>query len=99
MVAEDASGQLIGYTLATVSRGTATLGRLGVAESARGHGLGRALVSEVARWSQAAGAETMTLCTQEENSAARRMYAAAGLAEVRHAYGFAIGDAAQKGSV
>jgi GNAT superfamily N-acetyltransferase len=98
IVAEGASGQLIGYTLATVSRGAATLGRLGVAESARGHGVGRALVGEVAQWAHAVGAETISLCTQEENAAARRMYARAGLAEVRHAYGFAIGDAAKRGT-
>ncbi len=98
VVACDAHGQLIGYTLATESRGAVTLGRLGVAPHARGVGLGRALVSEVARWAVESSAETITLCTQEDNRPARRLYAACGLAEVRDAYGFAIGDAAEKGS-
>jgi [ribosomal protein S18]-alanine N-acetyltransferase len=97
-VAQNDDGQLIGYTLATVSRGTATLGRLGVAPSARGHGVGRALVSDVARWAESLGAEVLSLCTQEENSAARRLYQATGLAEVRDVYGFAMGDVAEKGS-
>lgn len=97
VVAEDGQGQLIGYTLATVSRGAATLGRLGVAPAARRSGLGRALVSEVALWADAAGAETISLCTQEENAAARRLYAATGLAEVSDVYGFAVKDVAERG--
>ena len=92
MVAENGEGQLIGYTLATVSRGAATLGRLGVAPAARRTGLGLALLYDVARWADGAGAETISLCTQEENAAARRLYASAGLAEVSDVYGFAIGD-------
>ena len=97
VVAENDQGELIGYTLATVSRGAVTLGRLGVEPAARHRGVGRALVYEVARWADDAGAQTISLCTQEENTAARRLYAVAGLAEVRDVYGFAIGDAAEKG--
>lgn len=96
VVAESGQGGLIGYTLATVSRGAATLGRLGVAPAARRIGLGLALVYEVARWADGAGAETISLCTQEENAPARKLYASAGLAEVSDIYGFAIGDVAQE---
>lgn len=96
-VAEQGDGQLIGYTLATVSRGAATLGRLGVDPAARRTGLGRALVFEVARWADGLGAETISLCTQEENAIARRLYAATGLAEVSDVYGLAIGDVAERG--
>ena len=92
-VAESAGGEVIGYTLATVSRGAATLGRLAVAPHARRQGLGRALVADVARWSLREGAVTVSLCTQESNVAARALYAAAGLREVTYAYGFAIGSA------
>jgi len=97
VVAEDDEGQLIGYTLATVSRGAATLGRLAVASGVRRAGLGRALVAEVARWADSTGAETISLCTQEENTAARRLYASAGLVEVRDVYGFAMGGVPEKG--
>jgi ribosomal protein S18 acetylase RimI-like enzyme len=93
VVAEAAAGEVIGYTLATVSRGAATLGRLAVAPHARRHGLARALVADVARWALREGALTMSLCTQEDNVAARSLYASAGLSEVTDVYGFAIGSA------
>ena len=91
IVAETGECEVIGYTLATVSRGAATLGRLAVAPHARRRGLARALVADVAGWAVRAGAVTVSLCTQESNTAARRLYAAAGLAEVAKVYGFAIG--------
>lgn len=97
MVAETDEGQLIGYTLATANRGAATLGRLAVSPAVRRSGLGRALVYEVAQWADDAGAHTISLCTQEENTAARGLYAAVGLTEVSEPYGFAIGDVAGKG--
>jgi len=91
VVAQADDGEVIGYTLATASRGAATLGRLAVAPHARGHGLARALVSDVARWAIRAEATTLSLCTQEGNAGARRLYAAVGLSEVTDVYGFAIG--------
>jgi len=95
-VAQTGEGQLIGYTLATASGGAATLGRLAVARSARRHGVARALVADVARWADAVGAETISLCTQEENDAARRLYEAAGFAELQDRYGLAIGNADER---
>ena len=92
VVAETVSGEVIGYTLATASRGAATLGRLAVAPHMRRHGLARALVAEVARWAVRSGAITMSLCTQESNDAARRLYVAAGFSEVTDVYGFAMGS-------
>lgn len=97
LLAETDDGQLIGYTLATVSRGSASLGRLGVAPEARRHGLGRALVSEVARWAEECGADTMSLCTQESNTPARRLYRETGLVEVADVYGLALGEVDQEG--
>lgn len=86
------SGELIGYTLATVSRGAATLGRLAVSPDARRRGVGRALVSDVARWASDRGAMTMSLCTQEENTASRALYRACGLHEIEDRYAMAIRD-------
>jgi ribosomal protein S18 acetylase RimI-like enzyme len=89
-------GAIIGYTLATVSRGSATLTRLATAPHARGAGVGRALLSEAAAWAASKGAVTFALCTQEENSASRSVYAAAGLTELDERYAFAIGDVAKE---
>lgn len=93
VVAQTGEGELIGYTLATASRGAATLGRLCTAPSARCQGIGRALLSEVAAWSVREGASTLSLCTQEENAASRSLYAAAGLRELDVPYAFAMRQA------
>ena len=98
VVAETADGQLIGYTLATESRGAATLGRLAVAPALRRAGVAKALVSDVAEWACEVGAETLSLCTQEENAAARALYRDAGFSEVRDMYGFAMRRVSEEGS-
>lgn len=92
VVARTDSGELIGYTLATVSRGAATLGRLAVSTETRRQGIGRTLVSDVASWAVSVGAQTLGLCTQEENAASRALYAACGLREIEDRYALAIGD-------
>lgn len=92
VLARDASGELIGYTLATVSGSSATLGRLGVARSARRRGIASALVGDAAAWAVRAGALTIGLCTQEDNAASRALYATCGLVEVEERYVFAICD-------
>jgi ribosomal protein S18 acetylase RimI-like enzyme len=91
IVAGKPFGEVIGYTLATVSRGAATLGRLVVAPSARRQGLARALVADVAEWAAEAGASNLSLCTQASNFPARHLYAEMGLIEVAQPYGFAMG--------
>ena len=92
VVARTDSGDLIGYTLATVSRGAATLGRLAVSPRARRQGVGRALVADVARWAGESGAMTLGLCTQEDNTASRALYRSAGLHEIEDRYAMAIRD-------
>jgi len=81
VVAEGPEG-LIGYTLATVVRGSATLGRLAVKPSARGRGTGEALLREAVSYLMRTGADSVTLCTQEENSASRALYSKVGLTEL-----------------
>lgn len=95
-VAEASGGAVIGYTLTTVSRGSATLSRLATAPHARTYGIGRALLAESAAWSVRSGAVTFSLCTQEANSASRRLYATAGLSELGERYAFAICDVAKE---
>ena len=93
-VAQASGGAVIGYTLTTVSRGSATLSRLATVPHARNYGVGRALLAESAAWAVRSGAVTFALCTQEANSASRRMYASAGLVEVAERYAFAIREVA-----
>ena len=81
VVAEGPDG-LIGYTLATVVRGSATLGRLAVRPSARGRRTGEALLREALSYLMRAGADTVTLCTQEENLASRSLYRKVGMTEL-----------------
>jgi len=92
VVAEAAAGEVIGYTLATVSRGAATLSRLATAPQARRAGIGSAMLFEAARWAVWQGAVTFSLCTQADNKASRRLYTRAGLAEIPERYAFAIKD-------
>lgn len=81
VVAEGPDG-LIGYTLATVVRGSATLGRLAVRPSARGRRTGEALLREALSYLMRAGADTVTLCTQEENLTSRSLYRKVGMTEL-----------------
>jgi [ribosomal protein S18]-alanine N-acetyltransferase len=89
-LARAADGEVIGYTLATASRGAAVLSRLCTAPRARRLGVGAALLSEVGRWCRQTGASTIALCTQEENAPSRALYASAGLVEIEQRYGFAL---------
>jgi ribosomal protein S18 acetylase RimI-like enzyme len=90
MLAEAADGDLIGYTLATLSRGAAVLSRLCTAPRARRCGVGAALLGDVGVWCRESSALTITLCTQEANIASRALYVSAGLVEIGDRYGFAL---------
>jgi [ribosomal protein S18]-alanine N-acetyltransferase len=81
VVAEGREG-VVGYTLATVVRGSGTLGRLAVKPSARGHGTGEALLREALSYLVRTGVGTVSLCTQEENLASRALYRKVGLTEL-----------------
>jgi ribosomal protein S18 acetylase RimI-like enzyme len=95
-VAEDGCGAIIGYTLATLDRGTATLTRLAVLPGARRQGVGTALLGESAAWAAARGARTISLCTQVNNVASRALYRSSGFVELEHVYAFAIEDVARE---
>jgi len=80
-VAESGEG-LIGYTHATIDRGSGTIGRLAVVESGRRSGVGSALLLSVTQFLFRAGVAAVSLCTQEENAASRALYARVGLREM-----------------
>ncbi|MDZ4064822.1 MAG: GNAT family N-acetyltransferase, partial [Coriobacteriia bacterium] len=82
IVLAEVNAQVIGYTLCTVERGVATLGRLAVLPAYRRAGIGFELLSDTMLYSRRAGARYLSLCTQEENAASRALYRAAGMREL-----------------
>jgi ribosomal protein S18 acetylase RimI-like enzyme len=76
-LAEEA-GRAIGYTLATVSGGEGSLGRLAVAPGGRHRGVGAALASEAVVWLAGQGVRAVTLSTQSDNEPSRRLYGRLG---------------------
>ena len=81
VVAESADGP-IGYTLCTVERASGTLGRLAVLPECRRKGIGAHLVADAVAAMLQDGAAAVTLCTQEENRAARDLYGGMGFREL-----------------
>src|SRR5438034_3594784 len=85
-------GQAVGSVfLVERSKTVAQLRLLLVEPTARGTGLGTRLVSECVRFARQAGYRTVTLWTQSELRAARRLYQAAGFRvvgkEKNHSFG------------
>jgi ribosomal-protein-alanine N-acetyltransferase len=87
--------EVIGYTLTTVGRGAGSLGSLGVHPSFRRRGIGRALLSDACAYLASAGAQSVTLCTQEHNAASRALYSTAGFSELPSRLALACGSSAQ----
>ena len=91
------AGQVIGYTLSTVERGSGTLGRIAVLEAHRRRGVGAALLVRSAMALVDAGAGAVSLCTQEANATARSLYTRFGMREVPGKLLFLIGDVQDEG--
>jgi ribosomal protein S18 acetylase RimI-like enzyme len=82
----------IGYTLTTVGRGDAVLGRLCVAPERRRQGAGRALLDEAVASAFESGCDRVTLCTQTRNRASRSLYRDAGFRETASRLAFLRSD-------
>lgn len=75
------AGQIVGYTLSTLQGSDVTLGRLAVLPEEQGRGIGGALLAEAIAAAARSGAKSVTLCTQVDNRASRRVYVNAGFKE------------------
>ncbi len=78
------AGAVAGYVATELQNdGSLYIDYLGVSPEWRGRGLGRLLVSEAVRRGAHAGASHAHLTVRQDNTAARRLYASIGFAEVR----------------
>lgn len=64
------------------SGGTGRIGLIGIAESSRGQGMGKALVSAAVAWLSSNGSSRVRVATQADNLAAVRLYVANGFSPV-----------------
>lgn len=96
-VAEE-GGLVIGYTHSTRVRGSGTIGRLAVSPEARRRGVGAALLADSLGHFERIGIRSVSLCTQEENSASRSLYRTMGFTELTGTLVFLIGPAASGGT-
>ncbi|MEG9226829.1 ribosomal protein S18-alanine N-acetyltransferase [Aeromicrobium sp. Sec7.5] len=87
------AGGVLGWSSTSVVAETADLLRVAVEPSARGRGLGHALVDDVLRSAGAAGATRVLLEVAEPNTAARALYAATGFREIHRRRRYYAGGA------
>lgn len=91
-------GGCLGYTLCTVDRGSAVLGRLCVAAPHRRRGVGTALLRTAVLRACETGADHMTLSTQSGNTGALALYRAEGFRLTGRRYAFlTLGSDSQGG--
>ncbi len=97
VVVAESEGRAIGYTLCTVERSSGTLGRLAVSPESRRSGVGAFLVRDAVTAMLGSGASAITLCTQQENDAARSLYRAMGFREIPGGLVMLMSDTATEG--
>jgi ribosomal-protein-alanine N-acetyltransferase len=94
VISEDETSSALGFALGWWIVDELEIVALGVASDARRRGLARALLAEVIGAARAGGARRVLLEVAASNSAARRLYAAAGFSvfNVRRGYYRKSGD-------
>ncbi|MBL8131729.1 MAG: GNAT family N-acetyltransferase [Anaerolineae bacterium] len=78
LVAEDDDGQPAGFVTGHLHERSGLIGLVGVAEAARGRGVGRQMVQEALAWFAERGCERVSVVTQGRNIAAQRLYQRCG---------------------
>ncbi len=81
-------GRCVGYTLSTVDRGSAVLGRLCVCASERRSGIGSLLLEAAVVRARESEARHMTLSARTGNTPALALYRSAGFADTGRRYAF-----------
>lgn len=76
------SGELVGYVVAWFVAGEGEIANIAVVPSARGRGIGAALLDAAMEAGAEHGAETLYLDVRETNAAARALYASRGFEQV-----------------
>ena len=82
VVAESSAGELLGYVVAWATVDEAELANLAVTRTARGEGIGKALVDAALRFGEDRGCVCVYLEVRESNAAARAVYASRGFEQV-----------------
>jgi ribosomal protein S18 acetylase RimI-like enzyme len=77
----EVDGQAVAYQITTESPFGAHLARLAVAPGWQGRSLGRALTVDSLQWAEGRGLEVLTVNTQADNAAGRRLYRSLGFLE------------------
>jgi len=81
-------GEVLGYTLCTVSGSEGLLGRLCVVPEWRRRGIGSALLSDAVRYVGDQGGRHVMLSTQTDNETSQRLYRDAGFRDTGRRYAF-----------
>jgi len=79
--AVEAEGKVVGYQITTESPFGAHLARLAVEPAWQGRGIGRALAVEALNWADGRGLDVLSVNTQADNAAGRRLYRSLGFLE------------------
>ncbi|SFI68154.1 MULTISPECIES: ribosomal protein S18-alanine N-acetyltransferase [Microbacterium] len=83
-VVDESGGRLLGYAgvRAVQGAGDADIQTIAIAEAARGHGRGRALLTELLRTAHERGAREVFLEVRADNPVATALYASEGFTEI-----------------
>lgn len=95
-LASESDGRLVGYVVAHYGADEGEILNLGVRETDRGHGAGRALVTATLDVLRQRGVTSVYLEVRESNAVAQHLYERLGFARVgrrRHYYRFPTEDA------
>ena len=74
----EVEGRAVSYVTATLAQGVGSIGLVGVAASARGRGVGLAMIHRALEWFAAGGAREVRVVTQARNTMAQRVYQRCG---------------------